>query len=394
MDATTAPSTLPASSVPSGNAASIGGCYIDRLPIELLAAILEEHSVQEAGAPFIDSQVCHRWHETAQRWPRAWSYITIRSITDTEYEKPLNRVKTMLERSCDRPLHLYLHYSHSMSGPITMLLFQRPAITRIQTLLLMGSLPDTIRMMEGIPNLRSLQLWQCIWRGDIKFRLGTENFPLLDELVAHFAWSLPHLAVRSPVLLRKIYFSYIDDVMWAKILSGCRETLVEVSLSDCVLPPPSQIHLPKLKFLALSNMLDFRNNIVAPGLITFLEHEPLDPLDPLKLPHTFSSVTEYAHRGPCTPMGDEPRLEEHVLPKLERLALRSTWEGIREVLWRLVSYPHAVPKLNTIRLATEDGDDLSDAQWAELEKLFAHTPLSSTLKRRIVGPRTHLSAFP
>ena len=113
-------------------------CYINRLPIELLAMILEEHSALELRAPFIDSQVCRQWHETTRLWPRVWSYITMRSIT--EQNIPINPFKAILERSGDSPLHVNLDYPDffMMWGVSAMLLFQRPTISRIRILLLRG----------------------------------------------------------------------------------------------------------------------------------------------------------------------------------------------------------------------------------------------------------------
>ena len=361
----------------------MGECYINRLPVELLAAIFEEHSVLELRAPFIDSQVCTRWHETTQHWPRIWSYITMRSIT--EHRVPIHQFKVILDRSAagDNPLHVNLEYVDFsvLSETSSLMLFQRPTITRIQVLLLKGRLPDDIRVMKGMPNLRILQLKQCRWGGTIEFLLGTKSFPLLDELVIHRMGSIPRVALESPVLLRTISFYDIDHTEWVKILSECRETLVQVFLARCRLPPPAQIHLPNLKFLALSNMLNFRNHIVAPGLITF--HEHLERLVPLKLRFTFPSITEYACRVDSPFVEDEPLLAEGVFPNLERFILWGTWLGIREVMWELVSHPDTVPKLNTIELVTEDGEDLSGNQWTALEKLVVHTPLSSALKRRI-----------
>ena len=376
--AATAPSTLPASSSTPSDNTYIGECYISRLPVELLAAILEEHSVQEQWAPFIDSQVCRRWHETTQLWPRVWSYITMHLISGRRI--PVNRVKTFVKRSCDSPLHIDLEYSSWVADSgLSTLLFQRPTVIRIQNLILKGSLPDIVWKVDSMPNLRSLELRQCDWKRDM-FQLGAESFPLLDEFVARGMWSIPSMVMGSPTLLRTISFSYIRHTEWAKIISECRETLVEVLLDRCGLPPPAQVHLPNLRFLALSNMLDFRNDIVAPGLTTF--HERPDHLDSLKLPFTFSSMTEYACQGSYPSVDDEPFLEGRTLPNLERLALRGTWKGIREVMWKLVSHPQAIPKLSAIELAAENGEDLSDSQWAELENLFANTPLSSTLKRR------------
>ena len=118
-------------------------------------------------------------------------------------------------------------------------------------------------------NLRILQFMACYWGGVIKFRLGAKSFPRLDELVVHNMGFLPPVAVGSPVLLRTVSFYDINHAEWFKILSECRETLVEVFLYRCRLPPQAQIHLPKLKFLALSNMLNFQNDIVAPGLNIF-----------------------------------------------------------------------------------------------------------------------------
>ena len=360
--------------------ASMGKCYINRLPSELLSAILEEHSVLEPQAPFIDSQVCRRWHETTQLWPRVWSYITMRSVT--QHEMPINRFKVILERSRDSPLHVNLeyHYLARVRGNSVKLLFQRPTITRIQVLLLKGSLPSDIREMGGMPNLRILQLISCDWGGSIKFQLHAKSFPLLDKLVVHRLGLLPHVALGSPVPLQTISFCYVEDLEWVKILSECRETLVEVFLWGCKLPPPAQIHLPNLKFLALSNMRNFRNDIIAPGLITF--HEHLEHLAPLKLPFTFSSINEYACQLTSPSIGDEPLLAEHVLPELERFVLWGTLSGIREVLRELVSHLHTVPKLNTIELAADNGENLSGTQWAELERLVVHTPLSAILKRQ------------
>ena len=378
MDSATTPSTLPASSTPPENT-PVGECYINRLPFELLAAILEEHSVLELRAPFVDSQVCRRWHETTQFWPKAWSYITLRSIAEPEI--PLHRLKTLLERSRDSPLHVNLEYLGSALIKLNItLLFQRPAITRIQKLFLEGSLPDEILAVESMPNLRILQLIRCGYSMPRQFSLGAKCFPLLDELVAHGTLYLPYVERGTPVLLRIISFSCIISMRWAEFLLKCRMTLVEVFLYRCRIPTPAQIHLPNLKFLALDHMGDFRNDIVAPSLITF--HERLSHLSPLKLPFTFPSITEYACQITYPFVGDEPLLGERILPKLERLVLWGDWEGIKEVLWNLVSYPHAVPKLNTIELATEDGQDLMGVQWAELEKLFTHTPLSSFLERR------------
>ena len=361
--------------------ASMGECYINRLPIELLAAIFEEHSVLELRAPFIDSQVCHRWHETTQLWPRVWSYITMRSTT--EHNIPIDQFQTILERSGDSPLHINLEYpDFALERRISaMLLFQHLMITRIRTLLLKGGLPGDFRMMEGMPNLRILQLRKCHWGGTMKFLLGTGNFPLLDELVVHLCTgSLPRVALGSPVLLRTVSFCYVKNMEWVKILSECRETLVEVFICHCKLPPSAQIHLPNLKFLALSYMFNFRDDIVAPNLLTF--HEHLEHLALLKLPFTFSSITEYACRVTSSFVGDEPFFAGHELPNLERFVLWSSWTGIREVLWELVSHTHAVPKLNTIELATGNGEDLSGTQWAELARLVVHTPLSSTFKQR------------
>ena len=359
---------------------SMGECYINRLPIELLATILEEHSVLELRAPFIDSQVCSRWHKTTQYWPRVWSYITMRSIT--EHGVPVNQFKAILERSGASPLHVNLEYPDTaiLLGISSRMLFHRPTITRIQVLLLKGMLPDDIRVMEGMLNLRTLQLMGVNWRGAIEFLLGTKSFPLLNELVVHRMGLLPRVALESPVPLRTISFYYIEHIEWVKILAACRETLVEIFLCRCRLPPPTEIHLPNLKFLALSNMLNFRKDIVAPGLITF--HEHLESLAPLKLPFAFSSITEYACRVPSPFVGDETLLAEDAFPNLERFVLWGTWLRIRDVLRELVSHLYAVPKLKTIELATENGLDLSDNQWAELEKLVGNTPLSSVLKRR------------
>jgi hypothetical protein len=364
-----------------------GECYINRLPVELLGAIFEEHNALYLWAPFIDSQVCRRWYEAMRLCPRAWSYIMMRS---SEHRVPLNRFKILLERSGDSPLHVNLEYrGSSQMKPSIMLLFQRPVITRIQRLFLHRSLPLEIQTVESMPNLRTLHLWQCDFAASNKFLLGSKGFPLLDELVVYDIW-YPHAMARgTPLLLRIISFTSIRHMEWAKILLECRRTLVEVFLHDCSLPPPAQIHLPNLKFLALSKMRDFRNDIVAPGLITF--HERLVHPDPLKPPFTFSSITEYACQGTFPSMDDEPLLGERVLPKLERLVLWGTWEGIKGVLWKLVSHPHYLPKLKTITLATTSGLDLSDVQWAELEKLFIHTPLSSILERR-TGSRAS-SAF-
>ena len=299
-----------------------------------------------------------------------------------EYDIPINPFKVILERSGDRPLHVKLDYPQIFRvwGISAKLLFQLPTISRIQTLLLKGWLPGDIRDMEGMPNLRILQLRDCYWRGTTEFQLGVKSFPLLDELVLHRTQFLPPVALGSPVLLRTISFYCAKDMEWVKILSECRETLVEVFLWGCRLPPPAQIHLPNLKLLALSNMRNFRNDVVAPGLITF--HEQFTYLAPLKLPFNFSSITDYACTVTSPSIGDGPLLAERVLPELERFALWGTWSGIKGVLRELVSHPHAVPKLSTIELATQNGQDLSGTQWAELEKLVVHTPLSSILKRR------------
>jgi hypothetical protein len=364
--------------MPSENAPT-GECYINRLPVELLGAIFEEHNVLYLWAPFIDSQVCRWWYEAIRLFPRAWSYITMTSWD--EHRVPLNRFKLLLERSGDSPLHVNLEYgSFPRINPSIMLLFQCPVITRIQRLFLHRSLPVEIQMVESMPNLRTLHLWHCTVAVSNKFLLNSKGFPLLDELVVYDTWYLRNMVRGTPLQLRIISFNFIRYMEWAEILLECRRTLVELFLHDCTLPPPAQIHFPNLKFLALSKMRDFRNDIVAPRLITFHER-PVHP-DPLKLPFTFSSITEYACQGTFPSMDDEPLLGERVLPKLERLVLWGTWEGIREVLWKLVSHPHFVPKLKTITLATADGLDLSDAQWAELEKLFIHTPLSSILERQ------------
>ena len=358
--------------------APTGECYINRLPVELLVAILEEHSVLELSAPFIDSQVCRRWHETTHLWPRVWSYITIRS---TRQELPLNRIKTLLERSCDSPLHVNLEYiGWPLMKPSILLLLQHPVITRIQTLLLYFSLPDEIQMVGSMPNLRTLQLRQCESSVPTRLPLNIKMFPLLDELVIEAAMGFGYPVQATPLLLRTISLSRVSTIQWAELLLECRETLVEVSLHRCTPPPPAQIHLPNLKFLSLSYMRDSRNGIVAPSLITF--HERFAHFDPLKPPSTFSSITEYACKGDFPSVGDAPPWGERVLPRLERLVLWGKGEGTRKVLCGLVSHPHSVPKLKTIGLARADGQDLSHDQWAELEELFAHTPLSSTLERR------------
>jgi hypothetical protein len=94
-------------------------------------------------------------------------------------------------------------------------------------------------------------------------------------------------------------------------------------------------------------MRDFRNDIVAPRLITF--HERLAHLDPIKMPFAFSSITEYACQGSFPSADDEPLLGECVLPKLERLVLWGTWEGIGEVLWNLLAHQHYRPKTQHYR---------------------------------------------
>ena len=260
----------------------------------------------------------------------------------------------------------------------SVLLFERPTITRIQVLLLTGWLPPSIRQVESMPNLRILQIVKCYWGGPVEFLLGAESFPRLDELVVHLMRLPPPVAVGSPAPLRTIDFCDITGPDWVNVVSECRETLVEVFLCRCRLSPPTQIHLPNLKFLALSDMFDSRNNIVAPSLNTFHEHfsEPAPP----ELPLTFSSFTEYACRIPPRFWRDELLLDESVFPNLERFVLWSTLLGIRVVLGELVSYPHAFPKLKTIELVADDGEELCDDNLAKLEKLVVHTPLSSVLK--------------
>jgi hypothetical protein len=355
-------------------------CHVHKLPIELLAAIFDEHSVQDWQAPFIDSSVCRRWRETTLLYPKLWSCITI----PRHNKRPSLSIKTSLSRSRKNPL--FINFKHPQITLkerylIDYMLFSDEVASRIRVLCYEGYL-NSLSTNCVWRNLRALHLkgW-CF--GNASFAFDRQHFPSLDELILHGVLRLPNLGVVPQ--LRYLLLSGVQDSSWVFLLSQCSDTLVEFVVHNS-LPPPfsSTIHLPKLRYLGVfdsfsfhSGLSSFRSRLAAPNLSIIHEQPNYSASFDLRL--NFPSLVEYACRAELLSLDENVFAEKLVL---ERLALMGPLDRLKDIFHLMAIFPDHLSHLSAIELLTPDKNPITDSQWLELLDLLTGTPLSTTLKRK------------
>ena len=362
--------------------ALIKACHIHKLPIELLATIFNEHSLQDWQAPFIDSSVCHRWRETTLIYPKLWSRIII-SRND---KGPLSRIKVSLSKSRESPLVIHFKHPllmHAEGIFITNMLFSDETTSRIQVLCDEGTL--TAIPAGGVwRSLRALHL-NAWGYGNADIPFDRQHFPSLEELILNGEMPLPmNLEVLPP--LRYLLVSETQKTGW-ELLSGCSDTLVELIVHDCQQPPFSAtINLPKLRYLAVFDSLSIfadpfsvRWGLAAPNLSIL--HEQLGWSAPFNLRFNFPSLVEYACRVEFSSKDENVFAERLVL---ERMALMGPLTRLKNIFRLIASSPHHLPHLSAVELATPDGNPITDSQWLELRDLLRGTPLYTTLKLQLM----------
>ena len=353
-------------------------CHIHKLPIELLAAIFDEHGVQDWQAPFIDSSVCRRWRETTLLYPKLWSHITV----PRHNKKPSSSIKTSLRRSRKNPLFITFKHpqiTDTEGDRIVNMLFSDEIAARIWVLCYEGYL-DTLPTTRVWRSLRALHLKSWCSKNAV-FPLDRQHLPFLEELVLNGVSRLPDLGVVPP--LRYLLLSGVQGTSWLLLLSRCSNTLVELIVQNCQPPPyPSTIHLPNLRYLGIFDSFSFhsrlsslRSHLTAPNLSIIHEQPNYSASFNLRL--GFPSVVEYA----C---GTEfLSLDENVFSEglvLERMALMGPLDGMKDIFRIMAIFPHHLSHLDTIELLTPDKNPITDSQWLELLDLLAGTPLYTTLK--------------
>ena len=353
-------------------------CHIHKLPIELLAAIFDEHGAQHWQAPFIDSSACRRWRETALLYPKLWSHITV----PRHNRKPSASIKTSLSRSRENPLFITFKHpqiTRTEGDLINNILFSDEIAARIRVLCSEGYL-DTLATNRVWRNLRALHLksW-CSKNAVLSF--DQQHFPFLEELVLNGVPRLPNLGVIPP--LRYLMLSGVQGTSWLLLLSRCSDTLVELIVHNCI-PPlyPSTIHLPKLRYLGIFDNFSFhpglsslRSHLTAPNLSII--HEQPNHSASFDPGLNFPSLVEYA-RGTEILSLDENVFAEGLV--LERMALIGPLYGMKHIFRLMAISPHHLSHLDAIELLTPDRSPITDSQWLDLLDLLAGTPLYTALK--------------
>jgi hypothetical protein len=354
-------------------------CHIHKLPIELLAAIFDEHSVHDWQAPFIDFSVCRRWRETTLLYPKLWSHITIPRHCN---KKPSSNIKASLSRSRETPLFITFKHpqiTYKERYLIDHMLFSKEVASRIRVFCYEGYL-------KALPT-------NCIWRtlralhlkawcsGTAVLPFDRQHFPSLEELILNGISRLPTLGVVPT--LRYLLLSGVQDPSWLLLLLLCSDTLVELIVHNC-LPPhfSSTIHLPNLRYLGVfdsfsfnSDLSSFRSHLAAPNLSII--HEQPNYRASFNLRLNFPSVVEYACRLDLLPL-DENVFEETL--GLQRMALMCPLDGLENIFRLMATSAHHLSHLSAIELFTPDGILITDSQWLELLELLTGTPLSTTLR--------------
>lgn len=371
--------TMPTMPTFQSTSAQTKACHIHKLPVELLAAIFDEHSVQDWQAPFINSRVCRRWRETTLLHPKLWSRIEILRHN----KRPSSSIKTSLSRSREKPLFInfkHPHITYTERYTINHMLFSDEVAPRIWVLCYEGYLNNLLPINRVWRNLRALHLkvWNVQNRG---LPLDRQHFPSLEELILTGIMCLPRLGVVPP--LRYILLSGVQDASYLPLLSLCSDTLVELILHN-TLPPPfsSTIHLPKLQYLGVfdkfhldSGSSSFRSHLVAPNLSVI--HEKLSYRASFNLRLNFPSLVEYACRAELLSLDENVFAERLVL---ERMALMGPFDGLKNIFRLMEISSHHLSHLSAIELLTPGETPITDSQWLELLDLLTGTPLFTTLK--------------
>lgn len=353
-------------------------CHIHKLPVELLAAIFDEHGLQDWQAPLIDSSVCRRWRETALLYPKLWSHITV----PRHNKNPSSSIKVFLSRS--RENLLFINFKHP---PITYkerhlidhMLFSDEVASRIRVLCYEGY-PHALPTDRVWRNLRALHLkaW-CSGMEILPF--DRQHFPSLEELILNGVSRLPTLGVVPP--LRYLLLSGVQDPSWLLLLSRCSGTLVELVVHNS-LPPPfsSTVHLPNLRYLGIFDSLAFYSGLAyfgsylaAPNLTII--HEQTNDRVPFNLRLNHLSVVEYACRAEILSLDENVFAETLVL---QRMALMGPFDGLKNIFRLMATSTHHLSHLSDIELLTPEENPITESQWLELLELLTGTPFYSTLK--------------
>lgn len=351
-------------------------CHIHKLPIELLAAIFDEHGVQDWRAPLIDSSVCRRWRETALLYPKLWSHITV------PRHNPSSSIKVFLSKSRKNPLFINFKHpsiTYKERHLIDHTLFSHDVASRIRVLCY-EAYPHALPTDRVWRNLRALHLTSWC-SGNAILPFDRQHFPSLEELILNNVLRLPTLGVVPP--LHYLLLSGVQDPSWLLLLLRCSGTLVELIVHNS-LPPPffSTIHLPNLRYLGIfdsfsfhSGLASFRSHLAAPNLSIIHEQPNYNASFNLRL--NFPSIVEYACGAELLSLDENVFAETLVL---QRMALMGPFDVLKNIFRLMATSAHHLSHLSEIELLTPDENPITESQWLELLELLTGTPFSTTLK--------------
>jgi hypothetical protein len=306
----------------------------DKLPLDVLGVVFEEHAQLEWRAPAIIGQVCRFWRQEVLHHPRAWSHIEIRSIQAVDVQS----LRLWLNRSGAAPLNLSICVGEPYIWTLCDVLGEHYA--RIKTLRLHRA-PYSFFGGRTFPLLQELDVesWYLpakrfsgVW-GPIPrlhtLRIGTTNL------------SFAPLSGLPPLTVLAVY-----GTPCALLVQNSCSTLTSLMLSRVFFSGgmSDSLALPSLIYLSLYEVPNLKPRIIAPALVTY--HEGGYSVRE-SFPMSLFTVTEYGLFDTSATCPDFSELH-HFFPHTSRLSIRSHVPNLPLILESLANKPACHPHLQII----------------------------------------------
>lgn len=319
-----------------------------RLTSDALSSIFEWCAELDWRSPVKIAAVCAHWRQTILSTPRAWAFVEFQSKMSDD------GVKMYLERSGERPLHIYF------PGPRSYILLL-PILHRIQCLALdfiPGNAEEVV--FPAVQRLSACRFGSWIPATYINIK----RFPALRHLMtanSGFSSSTPPQDKNIPFpSLESWSLRIAEDRIWIDRLHCCKYTLVSLELIHYASGIPSDrcvVFLPVLKSLqifAWDGVENWMVELETPKLQTYEEYVGGEDSPQYPIHTDIKRVVQMRSNK-------EPPLS--LCPRLETLQLDiETFATLTSVLDTLATEKETCPNLQFIEILDEEINPSQEVQ--------------------------------
>jgi hypothetical protein len=233
---------------------------IRRLNTDILSIVFEMCGEDNWKTPLRVAATSRDWRNLVLVTPRAWEFLRAKGCDD------IRAIKLYLERSDQRPLHLYPSYNHA--GPLLSSISQR-----LECLTLDHFHYNMTKL--SFPKLKRLVITE---ESTIEIScIDTTRFPALRHVICadYVELSIDGDLVNFPPLQSLAFAFDNHQPCWLRVLQACQDTLISLDLGSGqyrkTISKP-QLVFSRLICLATGHSGAWTLNLKTPVLETYMEY--------------------------------------------------------------------------------------------------------------------------